>query len=154
MKKFLAILILGLLWCNISIADNLKGIKEFRLTVIHEGECQGESYRKELITNAKYILGNSKIKLTEKGDSEFLDIYVLTVSSPSGRICDSGVEIESYSVGKIKNSSGNTAYGKITSYQRKGVMYHDQKDEHKRQVLNQLDSHLKEFVVEWMEAQK
>ena len=157
MKKLLGILVLSLLWCNISEASsinyNFKGIKEFKLKVTHDGKCQGESYKKELNTTAKYIIGNSKIKLSEKA-SEYLDIYVLTVSSPGGRICASGVEIESYSVGKIKNSSGNTAYGKITSYQRKGVMYHDQKDEHKRQVLNQLDSHLKEFVVEWMEAQK
>ena len=154
MKKLFLYVFLGLLWCNISIADNLKGIKEFRLTVIHEGECQGESYRKELITNAKYILGNSKIKLTKKGGSEFLDIYVLTVSSPGGRICASSLEIESYSFGMNENSTGNIQYGAITSYRTTSVMYHNQKNEHKRQVLDYLDSGLKEFVVKWMEAQK
>ena len=157
MKKLLGIVVLGLLWCNISeassINSNLKGIKEFKLKVIHQGKCHGESYQKELNTTAKYIIGNSKIKLSEKA-SEYLSIYVLTVSAQGGRICASSLEIESYSFGMNENSMGSIKFGTVTSYRTTGLMYHNQKNEHKRQVLDNLDTSLKEFVVKWMEAQK
>ena len=87
-----------------------------------------ENYQKELNTTAKYIIGNSKIKLSEKA-SEYLDIYVLTVSSPGGNICASNVEIESYSFGMSENSMGSIKFGTVTSYRTTGLMYHNQKNE-------------------------
>jgi len=157
MKKLLGILVLGLLLSSnayaSSINNNFERIKEFNLTVIHDGKCQGESYQNELNTTAKYIIGNSKIKLSEKA-SEYLSIYVLTVSAQGGRICASSLEIESYSFGMNENSMGKLEYGKVTSYRTTGVMYHNQKNDHKRQVLDELDTGLKEFVVKWMEDQK
>ena len=69
-NKLFGIIFVGLLLSCVVYADednNLKGIKEFKLLVDHNG-CNKDNYSKEMLTNAKYLISNSKIKLSDKAN--------------------------------------------------------------------------------------
>ena len=145
---------MGLLLFNTSLADdnNLKGIKEFKLFVRHEGDCNGENFVKDINTSAKYILGNSKIKLTEEASKEYLYIYIKTVSNSN--LCASYLEVETFRFGNIKNSAGNQGFGPITSYKNSHIRASMPASNHKKAVIDKFESMIKKFVVEWMDSQK
>ena len=154
MKKLLGILVLALLLFNTSLADdiNLKGIKEFKLLVRHDGDCNGEKFVNDINTSAKYILGNSKIKLTEEASKEYLYIYIQTVSDSN--FCASYLKVETFRFGFKKNSAGNEGFGPITSYKHQHVSVAMPASNHKKTVIGKFESMIKKFVVEWMDAQK
>ena len=158
MKKLLGIVVLGLLFCNVSnagwIETNLKGLKKFRLSVYHGSECDGKRYRKDIITNVRYLLGNSKIEVLPKDSidvAEWLGISVTTVSSTSA--CSSTVQLQTYTFGDVKNSAGNTFFGQVLSYDSLQIG-HSSPEKHKGQVMDIVEILVKEFVVAWIEAQK
>ena len=152
MKKLLGIIVLGLLLSgNAYASSNLKGIKEFKLTVLHEGECNGENFTKDLETSAKYILGNSKIKLTSESRKEQLEVYILTASNDD--LCASVLEVNSYYFNTVMNSSGNSFFGEIPSYSNLGLRSSNPAN-HKDKIINKAEAMIKKFIVEWLEAQK
>ena len=154
MKKLLATLVISLVWCSVGYAEeiNLKGIKEFKLLVRHDGDCNGENFVNDINTSAKYILGNSKIKLTEEASKEWLYIYIKTVSDSN--ICSSYLKVETFRFGFKKNSAGNEGFGPIISYKDTHVMISMLASNHKKAVIDKFESMIKKFVVEWMDSQK
>ena len=152
MKKLLGIVVLGLLWCSIGFAENnLKGIKQFKLLVDQTGKCDGVDYIDDLTISAKYILGNSKIKLTKEYGGEYLYIKVITVSTET--TCASTYRIETFNYSNVTNSAGNSYYGTVTSYEASGISFNRPISDHKKAFISYVESALKEFVVAWIEAQ-
>ena len=150
MKKLLGIVVLGLFWSSYANAE-LKGIKEFYLEIWHEGsKCNGEKFNDEIKTSAKYIIGNSKIKLAKTMNAEYLKIYVLTGASDD--VCASSIEVSSYSVGYLKNYSGHQFVGDKISYSSKRITGNSPPSAHKATVISATETELKEFVVAWNEA--
>ena len=69
MIRTILALILSLMYFSHSFAwDNLKGIKDFKLDVDHQGDCEGKKFDKEISTSIKYLLANSKINLVHRRD--------------------------------------------------------------------------------------
>ena len=153
MKKLLGIVVLGLLLSgNAYASSNLKGIKEFKLSVSHDGECNGENFTKDLETSVKYILGNSKIKLTSEARKEQLEVYILTASGTD--LCASVLEVNSYYFDSVKNSSGRLYFGRIPSYNSLSLKASSPARDHREAVINKVEGMIKKFIVEWLEAQK
>ena len=149
MKKLFGIVAVVLLFANIANAE-LKGLKEFKLSIQHSGnDCNGEKFDKEVETSAKYILGNSKIKLIDSYDGEILAIYILTGSSDS--LCASSIEVYSFSVGLSKNSSGHEFVSTVRSYENDRITANSPIYDHKKNVIDAVEIMLKEFVVKWNE---
>ena len=153
MKKITGLIILIILYANSATAE-LTGVKEFHLSIQHSGsECNGEKFNKEIETSAKYILGNSKIKLIDNYNSgEILSIYVLTGSSND--LCASSVEIYSWSLKNSKNSSGHEFIASVYSYTNQRVTANTPQYAHKENVIDAVELMLKEFVVKWNEDNK
>ena len=154
MKKLLGIVVLGLLLSGNAYSKNLHGTNDFSLVVRHSGECGGQNYINDLKTSAKYILGNTKININDaySFDAEQLSINILTAASTT--ICASHIEIETYHNDSIQNSAGYRYFGRHISYNRSAVQLSGPPSEHKKHILDQVELMLKDFVVEWMEAQK
>ena len=153
MKKLLGIMVLGLLLSgNVYAENNLKGIKNFKLVVKHQGECSGSKYIKDVEIAMKYLLANSKIILVDKDESEYLDVSIFTISGPE--LCASTIELSSYIWGLGYNSAGNKGIVSIKSYSKTGLMYSGNSSEHKSILIDWVESKTKGFVVDWVEAQK
>ena len=155
MKKLLGIVVLGLLNCNIGFADwnNLKGIQNFKLSIEHQGDCNGKNYKKDVETSIKYILANSKIILvdrTEKG--EYLGVTILTIGNE--RLCTSNVVFNTYTFNYSENSAGVKDFYKIESFNEQGIFYANEENDHKSQLINWVERKTKKLVVDWTEAQK
>lgn len=153
MKKITGLLFLIILYVNSAYAE-LTGVKEFYLSIEHDGsECNGEKFDKEIETSAKYILGNSKIKLTDDYNSaEVLSIYVLTGSSDN--LCASSLDVYSWSLRNSKNSSGHEFLALVNSYTNQRITANTPQYAHKENVINAIELMLKEFVVKWNEDNK
>jgi len=155
MKKFLAIVILSVLNCNIAFAEwnNLKDIKDFKLSVSHQGSCKKKNYKKDTEITIKYVLANSKIKLvdsTEEG--EYLGVAILTTENEN--LCVSSIVFDTHSFNYSENSAGVKKIYRIESYNQKDIFFSDNEIIHKSQLLNWVELKTKQLVVDWTEAQK
>ena len=159
MKKLLGIIVVGLLLSGNAYADsdnNLKGIKEFKLLVDHNG-CNKQNFENELTTNAKYLISNSKIKLTDSAPETLL----LSVFSGDGvesdsEICTSYLKLEVYSLGMVKNSVGYERLAVRVSYKLGAIAWNTgsgYETTHRDRVIRNFDQFIKRFIVDWNEAQ-
>ena len=112
MKKFLGILVLGLLWCNVGVANNpfLKGLDTFQFSVLDIDRCGVK--KEDIETSAKYIILNSGIKLLDSKDpfKETIQITIMiqdTAEQTSPRICYGYVKIEVGRFVEAPNSKGH-----------------------------------------------
>ena len=158
MKKAILILIAGLLLSTNAYADadnNLRGIKEFNLLVDHNG-CNKDNFSKEITTNTKYLISNSKIKLSDKA-KEVLYLNIFSSSGEeSGTPCASYIKLEVYSFGMVENSVGQERLYTRTSYKKNALAWHtgsDYEDKHRDAISRNFDQWIKEFIIDWSEAQ-
>ena len=134
-----------------NVNAELNDVKELALSIKHVGQdCNGEKFDKELEISTKYIIGNSKIKLTKKMTGEILQVYVLTGAADD--LCASLVEVETFSFGIIKNSSGHEFFTPRISYSDQTVTADTQPYNHKKAVINAVEQLLKKFVIKWNES--
>ena len=114
MKKAIAIIVFGLLWCNTGFTlnnPNLKGLDTFQLSINDFDECGVN--KGDIKTSVNYISLNSGIKIVEFKDyyKESLQITILIQSqeNTSPPICYGYVKIE---VGRfLKDSLNSKGYG-------------------------------------------
>ena len=150
MKKILSIIMLIFVFSG-NVNAELNDVKEFALTVEHYGnDCSGEKFDREIEISAKYIIGNSKIKLTKKRNGEILSIYVLT--GANNDLCASIVQLETYSFGIISNSSGYEFFTPKRSYFNQRITANSPSYNHKKEVIAAAELMLKEFVIKWNES--
>ena len=155
MKKFLAIVILSVLNCNIAFAEwnNLKDIKDFKLSVSHEGDCKGKNYKKDTEIIIKYVLANSKINLVDTTETgEFIGVTILTTGNEN--LCISSIVFNTHTFNYSENSAGVKDFYKIESYNKKNIFFADNEIIHKSQLLNWVELITKQLVVDWTQAQK
>ncbi len=159
MKKLLGIVVLGLLLItNVSANDdnNLVGIKKFALVADHNEACDGINYTEELLTNAKYLISNSKIKLDNLAQ-EFLFLKVFTTAGKNDTpLCTSYLELEVYSHGMVENSAGESRLHKRTSYSKSALAYHigdGYGSNHRDAIIRNFDQWIKQFIIDWNNAQ-
>ena len=148
-------MVLGLLWCSVRFADwnNLKGIKDFKLSIEHQGDCQGNKYDKEVETSIKYLLANSKMNLVEKNEKgEYLGVSILTIGNE--RLCASHVRFNTYSYNYSENSSGVKNFYQVESYYMESIFFAGNQNDHRSQITSWVEQKTKQLVVDWMEAQK
>ena len=160
MKKLLGIVVLGLLLSSNAYSEsnnNLKGVKEFDLEVSHNG-CNDQNFEKELTTNAKYLISNSKIKLSDAAP-EMLLLKVLTADGvkQGTNICTSYMKLQVRSYGMVSNSAGYEWYHSKESYRKSGLAWNtgpDYVSRHRDNIIRNFDRYVKEFIIDWNDAQK
>ena len=60
--------------------------------------CNKDNYSKEIVTNAKYLISNSKIKLSDKvNETLYLNIFTSSGEETGTPICASHLKLEVYS---------------------------------------------------------
>ena len=152
MIRTILALILSLMYFSHSFAwDNLKGIKDFKLVVDHQGDCEGKKFDKEISTSIKYLLANSKINLVDEIGGEYLSAYILTISND--RVCSSSLQLNTYRFDLAENSAGHQGFYQVESFGKEGIVFASP-SEHKQQVINWFEAKTKSFVVDWSNAQK
>ena len=160
MRKLLSFLFLSMIWSNVSFAfalHNLHGIEEFELSVFHENSCGDMDFSEELSINAKYLIGNSKIKLLE-ATPEILELSIFTSEGKDTALCASYIKIRVFSYGVVSNSVGNEYFHERVSYEKTALAWHfggtDHVDKHRDAIMRRFDQWIKEFIIEWNESQK
>ena len=162
MKRFLMILVLGLLLSSKVLATvgisthGLKGLKEFNLIVENfstEAKKICGITSKDIERSVKYILSNSKIKLTTKSGTE--KIYVQVTMLPAEDYCVGYIAFMTYGdQQEQKNSSGNTFFSTPRSYEARGGVFGSSPNQFKNYLLGIIEDVTKEFVIEWNEQNK
>ena len=159
MKKLLGIIVLGLLLSGNAYADadnNLRGIKEFQLLVDHNG-CNKDNFSKEITTNTKYLISNSKIKLSDIAkETLYLSIFSNSGEESGTPMCASYIKLEVYSFGMVENSVGQERFHTRISYKKSALAWHigsDHMDRHRDAISRNFDQWIKEFIIDWSEAQ-
>ena len=146
------VLILSLMYFSYSFAfDNLKGLKDFKLVVDHQGDCEDKKFDIEISTSIKYLLANSKINLVDERGVEYLEASILTIGD--NRVCSSHLQLNSYRYDFAENSAGHQGLYQVESFNKEGVVLASP-SEHKEQVIKWFEAKTKSFVVEWSDAQK
>ena len=149
MKKLLAIIVLGLLWCTISYSDEgLKNIYYFDLVVekVQDNKCgiTKENIEREV----KYVLANSPIKL--KKDISIEAIYISPTIISNSSFCSGFAYFEIWLGGYNNNSAGVKYFGKEVSY-NKGYIYTSSVNRFKNGYLEVINDLTKSFIVTWKE---
>ena len=144
-NKLFGIIFVGLLLSCVVYADednNLKGIKEFKLLVDHNG-CNKDNYSKEMLTNAKYLISNSKIKLSDNANETlYLNIFTSSGEETSTPICASHLKLKVYSYGYVENSVGQKRFSTRLSYNKSAIAWHTgstYEDRHRDSTTQQFD---------------
>jgi hypothetical protein len=160
MKILLGIVCLSLLLSGNAYSDennNLRGIKKFNLIVDHAGECKDENYGKELITNVKHLINNSKIKLSETA-KEFLKLSIHTSSDNNKKkLCVSMINLEIYSFGMVENSVGEQRFHTRVSYKKEALVWDagfNHHNKHRDRIIRYYDQWIKELILDWSNAQR
>ena len=152
MKKLLGILVLGLLLSSKVLAigisiDGLKGLKEFVLIVENfstETKKICGITSKDIERSVKYILSNSKIKLTTKSGAE--KIYVQVTMLPTEDYCVGYIAFMTYGDRQEqKNSSGNTFFSTPRSYEYRGGIAGSPPYQFKNHLLGSIEDIIKVF---------
>ena len=135
----------------------LKGLKEFNLIVENfstEAQKICGITPKDIKRSVKYILSNSKIKLTTKSGAE--NIYVRVTILPTEDYCVGYIEFMTYGFDQQeqKNSSGNTFFSTPRSYETRGGMIGSPPYQFKNSLLGYIEDFTKAFVIEWSEQNK
>lgn len=155
MKKFFVIIVFGILFSGNAYAK-LNGVKEFYLEIRHSGtknlKCKAPSYKNEIEITAKYVLSNSLIKLSKTMNAEFLKIHILT--DEKEETCASAINLSTYSVGYLRNSSGHKFLSERISYSNEKIVISNKRSEHKDDVIKTIDLMLKQFVFDWSDLNK
>ena len=137
----------------------LKGIEEFYLIVENPAPEAMKFCRitdEDIERTVKYILSNSKIKLTTKiSGTEKIYIRASILPLPMEDYCVGHLKFVTYGDWqKQKNSSGNTFFNTPVSYEPRGVMAGDSPGQFKNYFLGIVEDYTKEFVVEWNKQNK
>tara|TARA_A100001011_G_scaffold387089_1_gene464270 strand:- start:808 stop:1287 length:480 start_codon:yes stop_codon:yes gene_type:complete len=157
-KKHLTSIILSLILILIlslsAKAKTLKGIKEFNLSVSQQGSCNGTIYKSEVETSIKYLLSNSKIKLTSLYSGEIIGVEIISLGNAD--VCSTYLVFETYSYdfkGNYKNSAGYQVYDVPIQTFREATLLLTSTNLQKSRIIDWIEETTKQFVVNWSEAQ-
>ena len=156
MKKLLGIVVLGLLLSGNAYADiwqGLKDINKFNLdlnvSISEAGKnCNVESY--DIERNIKYLIGNSRIKLSDESNLEKLYISVM-IKGGGDVACSASITFLTFHWGTINNKSGVSFTGLKGSYFQEAITL-SMPSEFRTVFLNQVDDLMKNFIIEWNEV--
>jgi len=150
MKKFLAILILGLLWCNVGFAlggDGLKGLKLIDLVIEKTNNCGVTN--NDIEKEVRYVLSNSKIKL--KKDINIESLWIAPNIIKSTNRCSGSIYFEVSKIGYLVNSAGVKYVGREVLYS-KGHLVIDNASDFKNSFLQRIELMTKDLVILWTEV--
>ena len=155
MKKLLVIVVLGLFCCNFSNAS-MKNIPEIN-TLIEDVFVNDSSKicgltQNDIDTSLKYILSNSKIKITDLNKYDIPTLYIAGQVNTNGTLCVASISISLYFY-PAKDPLKNDNSGEFV-YFRTGSSLASSTSIFKNNYINSLEMLLKRFVVEWAEDNK
>ena len=157
-KLFLTILFTLVLSGGASAENNnLKGLEQFDIFVAHTGnDCQGENYKDEILTNAKYLLNNSNVKIVPTA-AETIVLKVFTSTDTRLSItCTSTLTMKVLGYGYIKNSAGYEWFHEKVFYEQQALTWHsgpDHASRHRQAIIRNFDQWIKKFIIDLSEAQ-
>ena len=150
MKKFLIIVVLGLLWCNTSFAkssEGLKGLRVIDLVVENANDCGVTT--DDIERAVKYILSNSKIKI--KKDVTIEALWIAPNIIESSDFCSGNIYLEIYQIDRMKNSAGYSYIGRQVQYS-KGHLVINNKRDFRNSFLIRIELMIKDLVIAWSEV--
>jgi len=150
MKKILGIVVLGLLWCNISQAVTLKNIDEVEI-LIEQSNIESQKlcnlYERDIRTSLEYIVSNSKLKIRSGDNLKLPVLYVAGGIHHNSSLCSGSIILQLWRL-SLSDPLEKGNIGKFVYFDRNAFMSASHSD-FKRHYLDFLEDLAKEFVIEW-----
>ena len=160
MKKLLGIIVLGLLWCNVSFALTLSGINRLDVSVEQMDEPSMRKCKityRDIETEAKYLISNVNIKIMNSDIRKttqimFPTFYIGGTIFTDGTRCIGGLVIQVQHASLVdplnKGNAGVFLYFQRNASMSAGV------DGFKDYYLGFVKSLTKELIIEWNKFNK
>ena len=151
-KKILSIIFVSLLVSGNAFAT-MNEVKKIRLLVEYLNDRPCNVTRESIETTTKYILSNSRLKLS--GDSyydPYLYIQPIVMEGKNEDVCTGALVIFLKKSHNLKDGSYNR--GDFIYYYNNAVVLTSSKNSFKGYFIESLEEEIKKFVVEWSEYNK
>lgn len=150
MKKFLAILIVNLIFSTSSHAITMKGLDEVEILIEDmnkESQDVCNLYQRDITTSLEYIISNSNIKIRSGKNLKIPILYVAGGIHHNKTLCSGSVILELW-YASIDDPMKKENLGKFVYFDRNAFMSANH-SEFKKHYLSFLETLAKEFVIEW-----
>jgi len=147
-KKLLTIIFLVLFSGNANATMN--EIKKIGLLVEYLSDRSCNVTKESIETTTKYILSNSKLKITEDYNDPYL--YIQPIILEGTTVCFGALAIFLKKSHMLKDGSYNS--GDFIYYYNNTAILKSGKDRFKGYFIESLEEEIKKFVVEWSEDNK
>jgi len=148
-KKILSIIFVSLLVSGNAFAT-MNEVKKIRLLVEYLNDRPCNVTRESVEITTKYILSNSKLKITEDYDDPYL--YIQPIIMESEGICTAALNVSLKQSYMLKDGSYNE--GDFVYYFNNTLIFTSSKNSFKGYFVESLEEEIKKFVVEWSEYNK
>ena len=147
-KKLLGIIVVSLLLGGNAFASMNK-IEKIGLLVEYLSDRPCNVNRESIETTTKYILSNSKLKITGDYNDPYLYIQPIIIESKSEDMCFGALAVYLKKSYTLKDGSYND--GDFVYYYNGTLILKSGKDKFKSYFTEALEEEIKKFVVEWSE---
>ena len=148
-KKILSIIFVSLVVSGNAFAT-MNEVKKIRLLVEYLSDRPCNVTRESVEITTKYILSNSKLKITEDYNDPYL--YIQPIILEGTTVCFGALAIFLKKSHMLKDGSYNS--GDFIYYYNNTAILKSGKDRFKGYFTESLEEEIKKFVVEWSEDNK